>query len=88
VTDTPAAQLDDAAAEMALGARDGTSTTEAYENAVRGAWEAATRPWPAEAAFPGLRAEVQMVAQLDPSAVEAWVLRPGQAAHLSPVEGR
>jgi hypothetical protein len=88
VTDTPAAHLDDAAAEMALAARDGTSTTEAFENAVRGAWEAATRPWPAEAGFPGLRAEVQVVAPLDPSAVEAWRLRLGQAAHPSSVASR
>ena len=43
MTDTPAAHLDDAVAELQLVARAGASTTAAFEDAVRGVWDAAAR---------------------------------------------
>lgn len=49
MTDTPASHMDDALAELALVARSGTSTTAAFEDAIRGVWEAAARTPPEKA---------------------------------------
>jgi hypothetical protein len=46
VTDTLASHPDDAVADMALVARDGTSTTEAFEHAAQCVWQAAARTTP------------------------------------------
>jgi hypothetical protein len=65
MTDTPASHLDDAVAEMARVARSGTSTTAAFEDAVRGVWDAAGRN-PASAASQAVRAMLPLLSIVSP----------------------
>src|SRR5437870_669290 len=65
MTDTPASHLDDAVAQMAHVARAGSSTTAAFEDAVRGVWDTAGRN-PATAASEAIRAMLPLLAIASP----------------------
>ena len=65
MTDTPAAHMDDAVAEMARVARSGTSTTAAFEDAVRGVWDAAARN-PAPITSAAIRAMLPLLSIASP----------------------